>query len=180
VDYILDLASLLLLPLGIAAAGAYTTTRVTLLQNRARSYEVEQIRADGREKRQDDEYTAALQARAEVIEGIVNAFAEFMDSDSQSNLRSLVSVRGALIKLSTRCEAAHLATSCIRYVIDAQRSPHPESVGSAFSYIQGQLEGWHVGHLSVEHVDKQVRAAHQEELDCLARHDIQPAEAIYG
>ena len=180
VDFILDLASRLVLPLGIAIAGAYTTTKVTLLQNRARSYERAQVRDDRLDDRRNDQAIANQQARAEVLEGIVTAFAEYKEFHSRTQVQSLVGIRGALIKLSTRCEAAHLATTCIRYLPDVQRSPHPESMGEALSYVQGQLEGWHIGHLTVERVDELIREAHAEELDCLARHDIRPAAATYG
>ena len=178
---VLAFASSLLLPLGIAAAGTVTTIKVSQGQNRARAYEREQDRRDHDADQRSLRADAEDRTRAEVLEGICEAFAEYAELASTAPDRpiSLLRVRAELLKLSTRCDTEHLASNCIGYILDTKRLPGPAELLEVFSEIQGYLEAWHVGHRSVEEINGFVRENRQGVRKHLEQHDIRPVESMF-
>jgi hypothetical protein len=164
-----------LLPLGIAAAGAATTISVAGMQIRARQHERDQDRMEREEERSRHERIAEFDVRAEVIEEIASAFASYADTASASTdgKASDFAVKAQLLKLSTRCNTEHLSNACVAYVADASESPHKEHVLEVFSDIQRRLEGWHIGHLSLERVGELINEGHNLTRQHLVEHGIE-------
>lgn len=166
----------ILLPLGIAVAGTVTTVRVAGMQIRARQYERDQDRLEREAERSRHADATVTEVRAQVIEGIVEAFALFAETSPVAGSGSgrAFRVKSALMKLSTRCHTEHLSTACVAYVSDSLRSPHPEHVIGTFSDIQRRLEGWHMGHLSLHAVGELIDDGRRQTREHLESHQISP------
>jgi hypothetical protein len=165
------------LPLGIAVAGAVTTIRVAGMQIRARQYERDQDRQDREKDRAHHADVSAAEVRAVVIEGIVEAFASYAEAaaESEDGRASDFRVKSQLFRLSTRCDTDHLSSACVAYVADSLRSPNPEDVLGTFADIQSRLEGWHIGHLSLDDVGELIEDGRRHVREHLRSHQIVPA-----
>ena len=168
------------LPLGIAIAGAVTTIRVAGMQIRARQYERDQDRQDQEQDRLRHAEVSAAEIRAVVIEDIVEAFASYAEAAAQAvdGRASDFRVNSRLFRLSTRCDTEHLSSDCVAYVADSLQSPDPRDVLDAFADIQRRLEGWHIGHLSIEDVRQLIEDGRRQVREHLISHEIVPATRL--
>jgi hypothetical protein len=172
---LLQLAISVGLPLGIAIVGALTTYNVARMQIRSRDAERRQERYEREEDRRLEAEREVRDARASVIEGIASAIAEYSDVAVRvPGTESDYLIRAELVKLTTRGEAEHLSRLCVGYILDSRQSPHPETVLETLDDIQRRLEGWHLGHLSLEGVVDYIADGRRGVRDFLREHDIVP------
>src|SRR5690606_34494241 len=123
------------------------------MQIRSRDSERRGERYEREEVRLRQELRDAESARAEVIESIASAFAEYSDALARHpGTESDHRIQAQLVKLTTRGGAEHLSRLCVGYILGSRQSPHVETVLETLDDIQRRLEGWHLGHLSLDAV----------------------------
>lgn len=137
-------------------------------------------RAQDRENREAERKRAALDTeqlvRAEVIEQIAESFALYAEQSTASppQRASEFRVNAALLKLTTRCDAEHLSSLCVGYVMDTKHLSEPRYMLDTFADIQRRLEGWHLGHMSLFQLVEHLNAGRDDVRSHLAEHGIVP------
>lgn len=169
------------LPLGIAIVGALTTYGVARMQIRSRDSERKGERHEREEERLRQEARDARAARAEVIESIASAIAEYSDTSVRHpGTESDHRIRAELVKLTTRGGAEHLSRHCMGYILDSRQSPHADTVLETLDDIQRRLEGWHLGHLSLDDVIHYIKDGRTQVREFLRIHEIAPGSFFEG
>jgi hypothetical protein len=164
------------LPLGIAIIGAVTTINVSAAQLRSRDRERDQdrnMRESERERASEESITSV---RAEVIEGIAEAFAIYAERSTGSAPESASEFRvnSALLRLTTRCDAEHLSSLCVGYVGDTKQLPEAIYMLETFADIQRRLEGWHLGHMTLDQLVDHLNSGRKDVRAHLRQHGVVP------
>ncbi|WP_165067697.1 hypothetical protein [Marisediminicola senii] len=145
------------------------------MQIRSHDLERRQERREREEERLRREGKEAEEARADIIEGIVSAIAEYSDPVSRRLGTGDHRIRVELAKLTTRAGAEHLSHHYLGYILDSHQSPHEETLLETLNDIQGRLEGWHIGHLTLCEVNGHIADGRTQVREFLRRHGITPA-----
>lgn len=149
------------------------TLRAGLQQITAQAAERIENREDEREKRRESLRLAAVAVRGEVIESISDNIDQYIEDVRNQKPSTTEAVARSLFRLASRCSADHLSDTCRTYVEDAAVAPDPVHVAEAMNDIRRRLVGWHVGHLSIEDVERLIKVDHQVILEHLATVEVQ-------
>lgn len=170
---LLEILKYVALPVCVALITARVTLRAGRQQITAQATERIESQRDEREKRRESLEIASVAVRGEVIESISDCIDQYLEDVRNQKPSTTDAVVRSLFRLASRCSAAHLSDTCRAYLEDAARAPDPVHVEEAMNDIRSRLVGWHIGHLTIEDVDRLIRVGHQEILGHLAAMEIQ-------
>lgn len=158
----LEILKYVALPVCVALITARVTLRAGRQQITAQASERIENRRDEREKRREIREIASVSVRGEVIESISDCIDQYLEDVRNQKPSATDAVARSLFRLASRCSADHLSDTCRAYVEDAARAPDPVHVEEAMNDIRSRLVGWHIGHLTIEDVERLIKEGHEE------------------